>query len=120
MFKNRNSKLNAALKITALFVITYLTLSAPASAATTLQEILGKAKDVLVSLKDFLIYLGYVMAVLCIIVGAFKLKAKSDGDQQVKVAHVVILFVAAILFGGGAFWVQSTADSVGVEISSGI
>ncbi|WP_316384405.1 hypothetical protein [Enterobacter mori] len=120
MFKNSNSKFNATLKVIAIFVITYLSMSAPATAATTLQDILGKGKDLLVSLKDFLIVLGYVMAVLCVIAGAFKLKAKADGDQQVKVLHIVILFGASILFGGGAFWVQSTADSVGVEISSGI
>jgi O-antigen/teichoic acid export membrane protein len=58
---------------------------------------MNKAKEVLSSGKDLAIVLGYVAAVVCIVVAGFKLKAKADGDQQVKVIQIIILFLAAII-----------------------
>jgi len=106
-------------KYAALLLTSYIILSAPVNAAT-LQDILNKGKEVLSSGKDFAIALGYVAAVICIIIAGFKLKAKADGDQQVKMFQIIVLFIAAIILGGGAFWVQSTADSLGVEIQTDI
>jgi hypothetical protein len=106
-------------KFAALMLASYFVFSAPASAAT-LQDIMTKAKDVLSSGKDLAIVLGYVVAVICILIAGFKLKAKADGDREVKMPQIIILFIAAIILGGGAFWVQSTADSLGVEIQTDI
>ncbi|WP_407221244.1 hypothetical protein [Enterobacter sp. CPE_E1214] len=112
------SNFKKIMKYAVLMLTTYLLFSAPASAAT-LQDIMNKAKEVLSSGKDLAIVLGYVVAVICIIVAGLKLKAKAEGDQQVKMYQIIGLFCAAII-GGGAFWVQTTADSLGVEIQSNI
>lgn len=119
MLKSPKSYFKTLAKYVTLMLVSYFMLAAPAS-AITIQEILNKGKDVLSSGKDFAIALGYVAAVICIIMAGFKLKAKADGDQQVKVGQIIILFIAAIILGGGAFWVQTTADSVGVEIQTDI
>ncbi|WOI84426.1 MULTISPECIES: TrbC/VirB2 family protein [Enterobacteriaceae] len=113
------SNFKKIMKYAVLMLTTYLLFSAPASAAT-LQDIMNKAKEVLSSGKDLAIVLGYVVAVICIIVAGLKLKAKAEGDQQVKMYQIIGLFCAAIILGGGAFWVQTTADSLGVEIQSNI
>lgn len=113
------SKFKMIMKYAVLMLSSYLLFCAPASAAT-LQDIMNKAKEVLSSGKELAIVLGYVAAVVCIVVAGFKLKAKAEGDQQVKVIQIIILFVAAIILGGGTFWVQTTADSLGVEIQSNI
>lgn len=113
------SKFKMIMKYVVLMLTSYLLLSAPAS-AITLQDIMNKGKEILVSGKELAIVLGYVSAVICIIIAGFKLKAKAEGDQQVKVLQIIILFLAAIILGGGAFWVQTTADSLGVEIQSNI
>lgn len=119
MIKLTKLNVKSVAKYATLMLASYFMLTAPAS-AITLQEILNKGKDVLSSVKDFAIALGYVGAVICIIIAGFKLKAKADGDQQVKGIQIIVLFIAAIILGGGAFWVQTTADSVGVEIQSDI
>lgn len=93
----------------------YFMLSAPASASTTLQDIMDKGKEVLSSAQGLIIAFGIVAAIFCVIAAGVTLKKKSDGDREAKMSSVVLLLFAALILGGGAYWVSTVGESFGVE-----
>ncbi|EBR9623542.1 hypothetical protein RDB90_005201 [Salmonella enterica] len=114
--KNHN-QIKELAKFLMAIVIAYFFFAAPANASTW-GEMAQKVADQAKIIKLAGTIIAGVIAFFCVVGAGVVVKKKASEDPHAKLIHAVWLLVAAVFFGGAAFILATTGESVGVEMTT--